>query len=361
RRFRWDDIRSQHLQGQQEPVPHINVSLKYPDSGPRIDVPVRSVNCKHAQCFDLATYLKEHDRSLLGASKKFVTWNCPICSESAEVHELRVDGYFEAVLCHYSELRNVDEVEILSDGSYRPVVQPKVEVIPVSESPFVPPEGADNDDEKPPASYTQDPFSEHESSSESVDNIDMNLAAIKGLSDAQPLCKDAKRKLLKKFKRDAQRKKLEAGEAMNDSSTPVAGEGDGDAASAQADDVDDISSEDGSGLETSITLTALSPRVQQCPSEVAEDYLDPLSLRFAALWFGSDSSDSEFDAPASNRQPPTSLQVIVNTDMVNHDVTDASPPNNDQEELLQKGQYSLAYDKAQRDIGSGDDERFLSV
>ncbi|KAH7660429.1 TPR domain protein, partial [Aphelenchoides avenae] len=91
------------------------------------------------------------------------------------------------------------------------------------------------------------------------------------------------------------------------------------------------------------------------------DPLDPLSLRFVALWFDSDSSEIEFDAPTSIRQPPTSFREIVNTDMVNHNVTDVSPPNNDPDELLQKGQYSQAYAMAERAIGSGDDERLLSI
>ncbi|KAH7725073.1 Pias4 protein [Aphelenchoides avenae] len=134
------DIRREHDRPE-ESIIHVKVSLKYPSSGPRIEVPARSVNCKHLQCFDLATYLRERDRKeLVGDSltdKCSVYWNCPICSEPAELHQLRVDGYFKSILKAYADLRIVEEVEILSDGNHRPVVQPKVEVVPLSESPFL--------------------------------------------------------------------------------------------------------------------------------------------------------------------------------------------------------------------------------
>lgn len=63
----------------------------------------------------------------------------------------RVFRYFEAILRKYANHRNVDKVEILPDGSYRAVMQPKFEVFPVSDSPFARADGAEHRDVKPPA------------------------------------------------------------------------------------------------------------------------------------------------------------------------------------------------------------------
>ncbi|KAH7695820.1 MIZ zinc finger family protein, partial [Aphelenchoides avenae] len=116
----------------------------------RIEIPVRTRNCSHLQCFDLATYLKAHDRDLLAVKRygksllsvdssidqKYISWSCPVCKKQAEVGDLCVDGYFDSLLQKYNGLENIEEAEILPDGSHRPAVQTKMEVVPVSDSPF---------------------------------------------------------------------------------------------------------------------------------------------------------------------------------------------------------------------------------
>lgn len=59
-------------------------------------------------------------------------------------------------------MQKVEEVRITSDGEHRPVVRSKVEVFPVSDSPFVRAnveEAKNHADEKPPAPHhTVSPF-----------------------------------------------------------------------------------------------------------------------------------------------------------------------------------------------------------
>ncbi|CZR58962.1 related to E3 SUMO-protein ligase pli1 [Phialocephala subalpina] len=59
------------------------LSLKCPLSTLRIDLPCRSIACKHNQCFDATSYLQLQEQG--------PTWLCPICNNPAPFESLAVD------------------------------------------------------------------------------------------------------------------------------------------------------------------------------------------------------------------------------------------------------------------------------
>jgi E3 SUMO-protein ligase PIAS1 len=62
-----------------------NFSLKCPLTYMRLDLPVRSISCKHNQCFDATSYLQLQEQGPV--------WICPICNQPAPFRNLAVDEY----------------------------------------------------------------------------------------------------------------------------------------------------------------------------------------------------------------------------------------------------------------------------
>jgi hypothetical protein len=56
---------------------------------PLSQVPARSLACKHLECFDLLSHLRNN------AAMHLKMWRCPICKRSASWNELIVDKYGE--------------------------------------------------------------------------------------------------------------------------------------------------------------------------------------------------------------------------------------------------------------------------
>jgi hypothetical protein len=65
------------------------LSLKCPLSTLRIDLPCRSILCRHNQCFDGTSYLQLQEQG--------PTWQCPICNNSAPFENLAVDEYVSRI------------------------------------------------------------------------------------------------------------------------------------------------------------------------------------------------------------------------------------------------------------------------
>ncbi|TVY45204.1 E3 SUMO-protein ligase, partial [Lachnellula occidentalis] len=84
------------------------LSLKCPLSTLKIDLPCRSVSCRHNQCFDATSYLQLQEQG--------PTWLCPICNNSAPFDTLAVDEYVKSIL--KSTSRSVDQVTIQPDGKW---------------------------------------------------------------------------------------------------------------------------------------------------------------------------------------------------------------------------------------------------
>ncbi|KAH8752867.1 PINIT domain-containing protein [Hyaloscypha finlandica] len=84
------------------------LSLKCPLSTLRISLPVRSIACRHNQCFDATSYLQLQEQG--------PTWLCPICNNPAPFDSLAVDEYVNSILKGTS--RSVDQVTIQPDAKW---------------------------------------------------------------------------------------------------------------------------------------------------------------------------------------------------------------------------------------------------
>ncbi|KAH7718195.1 chromatin protein [Aphelenchoides avenae] len=113
------------------------ISLKCPISKKRIQVAAKGVNCRHMQCFDLSAFIQ-----VRACSNR---WYCPLCETETKLDQLRIIEFVNAIL--QATDSNVELVELVGDGSIRPVAQ--VEIDPNvkinDELPYVP----DPEDVKP--------------------------------------------------------------------------------------------------------------------------------------------------------------------------------------------------------------------
>lgn len=89
-------------------VDNYPLKLKCPVSFSRMEVPVRSVFCKHVQCFD--------GRSFLQMQHQAAQWRCPVCDDPMSYASLAVDDFMSEILAQAPE--SADNVSLLKDGSY---------------------------------------------------------------------------------------------------------------------------------------------------------------------------------------------------------------------------------------------------
>ncbi|CAH8550485.1 unnamed protein product [Schistosoma turkestanicum] len=89
---------------------YIPICLLCPLTRTRIDVPVRSFNCSHLQCFDLHSYLTINMRR--------PRWSCPICGISAPFRDLRVDELFMSILKN-PRSSDAEFVQLDANGDWR--------------------------------------------------------------------------------------------------------------------------------------------------------------------------------------------------------------------------------------------------
>jgi len=87
------------------------LGLQCPLTHLRLRTPVRSVRCKHLECFDLQPYLQ------MAKAARFPKYLCPRCSAHARPHELRVDPWMKQLLAIVPA--DVLEVEVEADGSFK--------------------------------------------------------------------------------------------------------------------------------------------------------------------------------------------------------------------------------------------------
>ncbi|KAK2628582.1 hypothetical protein QTJ16_001685 [Diplocarpon rosae] len=99
------------------------LSLKCPLSTLRIDLPCRSISCRHNQCFDATSYLQLQEQG--------PTWLCPLCNNSAPFNSLAVDDYVRDILKNTS--KSIDQVIIQPDGKWE-LNDKKKEKVPAQSS-----------------------------------------------------------------------------------------------------------------------------------------------------------------------------------------------------------------------------------
>ncbi|XP_011496212.1 PREDICTED: E3 SUMO-protein ligase PIAS2 [Ceratosolen solmsi marchali] len=95
----------------------LRVSLACPLGKMRMSTPCRASTCSHLQCFDASLFLQMNERK--------PTWNCPVCDKSALYDNLTIDGYFQEVLNSTKLLPDVNEIQLLQDGSWENLVLKK--------------------------------------------------------------------------------------------------------------------------------------------------------------------------------------------------------------------------------------------
>lgn len=89
------------------------MSLQCPVSYTRMKYPVKSIMCKHLQCFDALWYIY--------SQMQIPTWQCPVCQIDIDLKNLAICEYVDAILKSSDE--EVEQVELSSDGSWVPVVE----------------------------------------------------------------------------------------------------------------------------------------------------------------------------------------------------------------------------------------------
>jgi hypothetical protein len=103
---------------------NLTIQLFDPFSASKIcDIPARSKDCLHFDCFDLETFLQTRPRK--GDSSVVDHWRCPICSEDARPQNLIVDGFLQDVRkqLEYNGLLETRAVIMDQDGSWKPRVE----------------------------------------------------------------------------------------------------------------------------------------------------------------------------------------------------------------------------------------------
>ncbi|XP_012273819.1 E3 SUMO-protein ligase PIAS1 isoform X2 [Orussus abietinus] len=95
----------------------LRVSLACPLGKMRMSTPCRASTCSHLQCFDASLFLQMNERK--------PTWSCPVCDKAAFYDNLVIDGYFQEVLSSNKLLPDVNEVQLLQDGSWENLVSKK--------------------------------------------------------------------------------------------------------------------------------------------------------------------------------------------------------------------------------------------
>lgn len=95
----------------------LRVSLACPLGKMRMCTPCRASTCFHLQCFDASLFLQMNERK--------PTWNCPVCDKPALYDHLVIDGYFQEVLNSNKLLPDVNEIQLLQDGSWENLVLKK--------------------------------------------------------------------------------------------------------------------------------------------------------------------------------------------------------------------------------------------
>lgn len=78
----------------------LNISLADPFSSRMCALPVRSIHCKHVECFDLDNWLESRQpkrSKRAGEPSQVDVWKCPICAADARPQTLRIDGFLQHI------------------------------------------------------------------------------------------------------------------------------------------------------------------------------------------------------------------------------------------------------------------------
>ena len=95
--------------------PTITLDLTDPFSSSICQTPVRSIGCRHNQCFDLDTFLSTRGSKAPSQPSGPDQFKCPICGADARPKNLFIDGFFVKVREELEQLKRLDARYIVLD------------------------------------------------------------------------------------------------------------------------------------------------------------------------------------------------------------------------------------------------------
>ena len=100
--------------------PFISIDLVDPFMATIWRTPVRSMRCKHKECFDLQAFLLSRTSKVKDGPMNPDQWMCPICKRDARPHKLMIDGFLVEVRTELEAKGQLDARAILvkQDGSW---------------------------------------------------------------------------------------------------------------------------------------------------------------------------------------------------------------------------------------------------
>ncbi|KAI6177314.1 hypothetical protein M3Y97_00893200 [Aphelenchoides bicaudatus] len=116
------------LYGQDEELEMQNFkeTINCPYGNCRINVPARSIKCKHVRCFDLENFIT--------INQKRPVWKCPTCNQEAPFSSIMIDQYFTKVIEAVKDNKKITEIELFKDGSWKPYTPKQVTDVVLEDS-----------------------------------------------------------------------------------------------------------------------------------------------------------------------------------------------------------------------------------
>ncbi|KAJ5774316.1 Zinc finger MIZ-type [Penicillium paradoxum] len=99
---------------------NLTIGLVDPFMARIFDIPVRSRNCGHPECFDRDTYIRTR-QSESGPTPMIDNWRCPICKTDARPQSLVVDQFLAEVHAELARTNRLDmakAIQIKADGTW---------------------------------------------------------------------------------------------------------------------------------------------------------------------------------------------------------------------------------------------------
>lgn len=99
---------------------NLTIGLVDPFTARVFDVPARSRNCDHHECFDRDTFIQTR-KSVAGPTPMVEEWRCPVCKADARPQFLVVDQFLvevHAELARTNRLEGAQAIHVKADGSW---------------------------------------------------------------------------------------------------------------------------------------------------------------------------------------------------------------------------------------------------
>ena len=117
----------------------VTVDMTDPFSAKLVDIPTRTVSCRHHDCFDLETFLlsRQPIGKYPGCPSSADGWKCPRCGADARPSMLRIDGFLQKVRAQLEAKGKLDTKavkvteegwELVPEKEARPAKRARIEV-----------------------------------------------------------------------------------------------------------------------------------------------------------------------------------------------------------------------------------------